>query len=406
MKKLPHRFDKHIYERSRNVIAQGALTNSRRPECFVWGSYPTHLVSSQGCRTIDTSGHSYIDFIMGLGSSILGHAHPEVVEAVRAQAYRGFNHSLGSELEVKMGEKLSELFPFIKRVKLLKTGTEACLASIRIARGYTKRWKVLSAGYHGWGDEFISLTPPATGIGPHSQMSTFQHLDQITEDVAAVIIEPVQTDFSESRIEYLRQLRDVCSERGVMLIFDEIITGFRVPKYSVASMIGVQPDLILFGKAIGGGLPLSVVGGSAEIMEGSDYFVSSTFAGEQLSIAAGLKTIELLQTKYDIGRLWKRSAAFINYFNAICPEKIGIQGYPTRGVFVSHNPLDKALLFEAGIESGLLFGSSFFTSFAHLDTFDLVESICFDILNRLKRGELNLIGQPPVSPFAERIRNN
>lgn len=391
------------YRRAQDVIAHGSLTNSKRPECLVKGVYPTHVVSGQGCYLRDFDGNRYIDFIGGLGSSILGYANTQITEAICNQALKGTVFSLASTLEVEVAEKLQEVIPFIERVRFLKTGTEACMASLKIARAYTGRTKVLSEGYHGWSDPFVSLTSPALGVPSDQNIDKYLDVSHIDDKTAAVIVEPVMTDMSENRKQWLIQVREKCTQVGALLIFDEIITGFRVPKYTVSHYWRVTPDIICLGKAIANGMPLSVVAGNRKVMECGEYFVSSTFAGETLSLAAAFKTIVLLQSKYSLLELWENANAFCIAFNKIFPEKLTIEGYGTRGVFKGDEKT-KALFWQEACRAGIIFGPSFFFNFSHIGVVDQVLSTCSDILLRLKTGSVTLDGELPRSPFSQMVR--
>lgn len=398
---------RELRDRANNAIAHGALTNSKRPSCFVDGVYPTHVSRGSECFLWDTDGKRYFDFIGGLGSCILGYANEEVIKPVVSALYSGSSLSLPSSLEVETAERIKEVIPFVDQVRFLKTGSEACSAAIRIARAHTGKSGVLSHGYHGWHDEFTSLTPPGIGIPRVFEYTgTLDTAEPDLDGVGAVIIEPVGTDFSEKRFKWLQTLREHCTKNGTLLIFDEVITGFRVPKYIVANYSGITPDIICLGKAIANGMPLSVVGGKKEIMSGKDYFVSSTFAGEMGSLAAAKKTIELLMTnKYDLNQLWKHGADFISRFNSFWPETLRIVGYPTRGVFEG-DPLTKALFWQEACKAGIIFGSSFFFHFGHIGKEELVLSACGDIFGRLKTNEIKLEGEMPASPFSAKVRGN
>lgn len=400
----PTDFRYHI--RAQDCIAQSALTNSKRVECLVKGVYPTHLTHGLGCYVWDPRGKSYIDFICGLGTNILGYGDSEIAQVIADRARLGASLSLGTPLELDAAEKIKEILPFVDQVKFLKTGTEACLAALRIARAKTKRTGVLSQGYHGWSDEFVSLSPPGIGVPRvfHESTASLGSFESgELEDIAAVIVEPVMTDATEERIAWLRKLRQKCTESGTLLIFDEIITGFRYPKFAASEYYGITPDLICLGKAIGNGMPLSVVAGKKDVMSCDEYFVSSTFAGETLSLAAAHKTMTLLQTKYDLYHLWEKGAQFINRFNAMWPGQISIQGYPSRGVFTG-DPMTKALFWQEAVKAGILFGPSWFFNFKHIEVMDEVLSTCQDIILRLKTNSVKLEGELPSSPFAQRMR--
>lgn len=390
-----------LLNRQERAIAQGSLTNSKRPTCFVKGVYPTHLERSRGCYVWDHNGNQYIDFIAGLGSSILGYANEEVSQAIVQQLKKGTTFSLATELEVEAAEKVKECFPWVEKVRFLKTGTEACLAAVKIARTYSGYDHIYSDGYHGWSDEFTSLTPPALGVP--RDLRTITKGDFPPAGTAGVIIEPVNLEASPARTERLKEIRKRCDETKTPLIFDEIITGFRYPKFGACNQTGIEPDLICLGKAIANGMPLAVVAGKGKIMECDEYFVSSTFAGETLSLAAAIKTMSLLQTKYDLNDLWDKGAQFLYKFNSIWPDGVWIEGYPTRGVFKG-DLMNRALFMQESCKAGMLFGPSFFFNFSHIDVMDTVLSSCQSILGRIKTGSVTLEGELPQAPFSSKAR--
>jgi len=386
-----------------DAIHNGALTNSKRPSCFVQGIYPTHVTRGEDCFLYDVDGKRYIDFIAALGTNLVGYSNPQLNEAIVKQLQKGTVYSLSSTLEVEAAEKLKELFPFVGKVRFLKTGTDAASASLRIAMAHTGRSKVLSHGYHGWSDAFVSLTPPGVGVPPQPNMLTLSSLDQIDETVACVIVEPVITELTSDRTQYLAALKEKCKLNGALLIFDEIITGFRFPNYSYSAFSGVHPDIILLGKCIGGGLPLSVVATKPGIGEGKDWFISSTFAGDTIALAGMMKLIELLKNKFSLQTLWEFGARFQQEFNAIAPEIIKIDGYPTRGVFVA-SQLNKGLFFQEACRAGMIFGPSFFYNFSHIKMNEIVLSSCTDIITRIKNKQVTLEGELPKAPFAQQVR--
>ncbi len=401
-----------LQDKANRLIAQGALTNSKRPETFVKGVYPTHLKKGKGCYVWDYDDKRYIDFITGLGSNIIGYAHEDVNKAMAERMELGSTLSLSTEEELILAEKIRILFPFVDCMKFLKTGTEACSAAVKIARAYKGRKTILSEGYHGWADGFVSLTPPGIGI---KDVFNFEKLDTgkcgyespadfELFDVAAVIVEPILTELSEDRILFLKSLQNSCNAAGALLIFDEVITGFRFPKFSVSNYLGIEPDLIILGKAIANGMPLSLVAGKKEIMNCDEYFVSSTFAGETLSLVAASKTIDLLRSKYSLDDLWDQGEDWKNEFNSIWPDKIRIEGYGTRGRF-DGDPLTKALFFQEAVHAGMLFGPSWFFNFPLAEKSKITLDTVGDILCRIKSGNVRLKGEMPRSPFAERMRH-
>lgn len=392
-------------KRARNCIAQGALTNSKRPESFVQGVYPTHLLKGEGGRVQDTTGRWYFDFVCGLGTNLLGYGHTVVTEAAYKALKDGATLSLSSTAELDLGERVREMMPFVERVKLLKSGSEGCTAALRIARAFTGRGLVLTEGYHGWHDEFVHMQPPALGVVGQFALRRLDDLSQVGPAVAAVIVEPVITDYGPDRIAWLKRLRAECTRHGVVLIFDETITGLRFPGYSVAAWSGVTPDLIIFGKAVANGLPLSIVGGRAEIMDCGEYFVSSSFAGERVSISAACATLKLLQTRYDLQTLWESGREFQRRFNQLLePHGVSIEGYPTRGVLAG-TPLQKGLFMQEAIKAGLLFGASWFYAFPHIYDMDAIFSTIKNVALKLSTGNVRLEGKLPQSPFAQKMRD-
>lgn len=399
-----NKLDDSYQDRALKCIAQGALTNSKRPECLVRGVYPTHLEKGKGCHVWDFKGNKYIDFICGLGTNLIGYGDDLITRAAYNSMVDGSCLSLSSTLEIKFAEKIKELFPSIELLRVLKTGSEAALASLRIARAYNGRDDVLSEGYHGQGDEFTSLHPPAHGILQHFSIKKFTTIDQINKSTSAVIIEPVSLNWGLDRIEYLRQIRQKCTEHNVVLIFDEIITGFRWPRYSVSNFYDIYPDLILLGKAMGNGFPIAIVGGKKTIMNCNEYFVSSTYAGERPSMAASLEVIKILNSKKRIDDLWDKGEKFYQVFNEYSRDTtIHLAGYPARGLF-SGDDLERAYFFQEGIKAGLLFGPSWFFNFCHIDVMDEVLLTCRDIFYKIKHGMVKLEGQLPFKPFAQNVR--
>lgn len=393
------------HKRAQSVIAHGALTNSKRPETFIKGVYPTHLARGKGAFVWDTNGQRYLDLIGANGTSLFGYAWEGILQAVNFQHRLGSLLSLGSKLEVEAAEKLQQLFPFVKRLRFLKTGSEACSAALTIARAATGRKGVLSMGYHGWHQEFTSLTKPAHGIPQYDHERHIYkwdgNLDTIDRSYAAVIIEPVELDWSDDRRRFLQELREHCMETQTVLIFDEVITGFRFPRYSVSEWAKIRPDLIILGKAMAGGLPLAVVGGQEDIMECEDeYFVSSTYAGDTLALAAFVRTCDALINEFRIDELWAEGQNFIDHFN-LCAEGLDLRaiGYPTRGVFQG---ADRDLFYQEACKAGVLVGPSWFYNFAHMEhDFDgTMQEILWKVKQRPK-----LMGESSRSPFASQLRS-
>lgn len=396
-----------MWKRAQESIAQGALTNSKHPRSFVGGISPTHCIGGNGVHLTTAENGEFLDYMCALGANLVGYGNAQIGTAIHRQMLFGITHSLPTTIEIAAANSIKQIAPFAERVKFLKTGTDAAVASLKIARAYTGRKQVLSDGYHGWSDEFVSLTPPALGCVGGDFIHKLSDLSQITSDTAAVIIEAVVTDWSPERGAYLQKLRERCTQVGAMLIFDEIITGLRFPSFTVARHFNIDPDIMLLGKALGGGLPLSAVLGKAKVMDG-DYFVSSTFAGETLSLAAMMEMLRLLMTspRYRLQDLWEAGAIFQERFNAIDPGVIKIEGYPTRGRFVTPDSYTWALFLQEMALAKILFCKSFFFAFGHAQHTDMVIRVAHDVIGRIRRGAVQLKGEPPVEPFAARVRGN
>jgi len=399
-----------ILSRANRSIAQGALTNSKHPESLLYGAYPTHVKYGHGSHLYAESDRRYLDYICGLGTNLFGYGNDAITREISKALYGGFSHSLPTYHEVEAAESLKQLFPFVERWKFSKTGALACAAAVKIARAANPKEEMLclSDGYHGDDDQFISLTPPAKGVPPQSGIEKLDlnfNEEQIKR-ASCVIIEPVVTDDSRMRIEWLKSLRTLCDRYKTLLIFDEVITGFRYKKYSVSNFTGITPDLIVIGKAMANGMPLAAVGGKADIMDDRGYFVSSTYAGEVLSLVACKKVVDLLlrDSKYDLNHLWNMGEHFKTEFNRMMPT-VRIDGYGTRGVF-SGEPEQIAIFFQEMAKADILFCKSWFYNFGHIPHQDSVLDCISTISEKMSRNEIPLKYPIPKTPFSMEVRKN
>lgn len=384
--------ENEFLSRSRKVLAQGETgTNSKRPSQFIEGIYPTHVAKGDRCYLYDLSGKRYLDFISGLGTNLLGYSHPKIVEAVVSQLKKGGpSYSLPHHLEVEVAEMITDLIPHMEKMRFLKTGNEATLAAVRIARALNGKKMIINEGYHGHGDLWTSLTPPALGIKDQFNIMTIADVKQNE------ITEPVMMDMTSSRKEYLKLVRERCN----VLIFDEIVTGFRVPKYTVSQYWEIIPNLTCLGKAIANGFPLSVVGGKKEIMDCGEYFISSTFSGETLSLAACKATIEELKQK-SLDDLYFYANRIQDKFNEICkPIGTKLQGYGTRAMLNTEHE-NTWLVMQEMCKSGVLLGKAWFYGFSHMEE-EIEESflnLLTDCVNKISLGKVKLEGKPPKETF-------
>jgi glutamate-1-semialdehyde 2,1-aminomutase len=309
------------FERAKRVIPGGVNSPVRAFRSV--GGTPVFVKSADGCMLVDVDGNAYIDYVMSWGPLILGHAHPQVVAAIRDAAVRGTSYGAPTEAETELAELVIAMVPSIDRVRFCSSGTEATMSALRLARGFTGRAKVIKfAGcYHGHGDAFLisagsgALTngvPDSPGITEGVARDTIvvdyndvdglrAAFEQHGEEIAAVIVEPYVGNMGLvlPLPAFLPALRELTQRYGSVLIFDEVMTGFRVAPGGVQEREGITPDLTTLGKIIGGGLPVGAFGGRADIMaqlspEGPVY-QAGTLSGNPLAMAAGLATLRGLQ---------------------------------------------------------------------------------------------------------------
>lgn len=404
MGKVRHK-DFDFSRRSDEVIAQGCLTNSKSPKCLINGVYPTHVSHAKDSFLYCKNNDRFIDFIGGLGTNLLGYANKELLIVAQNEMLKGQCYSLASKTEVIAAERFRDAFR-MEKWKFMKSGTEACMAAVKMARAYTNRNFVLSDGYHGWSNEFINakMAPPGHGVPDQVYIDKLEDIQQINKNIAAVIIEPVVLDHSVNRIKYLHQLRDRCTQTGTVLIYDEVITGGRYQKLSVSNFTDIRPDLIVLGKAVANGFPLAAVGGLKDILDG-DYFVSGTYAGENVSLAVATKVLKLLMDKqdYDLELLWGHGQTFLDEFNTIWPEKIYLAGYPTRARFQGFDEYIH-VFWQQACKSKILFGPSWFFNFPHIELDKFVIEHCKDILSLMKIELPALEGETPCKPISNKLR--
>jgi glutamate-1-semialdehyde 2,1-aminomutase len=334
--------NEELFARARRLMPGGVSSPVRAFKAV--GGTPYFVAEGKGARVKDVEGNAFIDYVQSYGASILGHAHPRVVEALREQAGKGTSFGAPTEPELRLAELICERVPGVEMVRFVSTGAEATAAAVRIARAATGRDKVMvfEGCYHGSSDQFLFLRSVRGAVVPSSKgvpaalarnlvLCPYNAEPVLERDVACVIVEPVAANMGlvAPADGWLATLRAACDNAGALLIFDEVITGFRLGPAGASGLFNVRPDLWCFGKVIGGGLPLAAVAGGRDLLgllapEGPVY-QAGTLSGNPLAAAAGVAVLESLdpgsyaELERKVGRLAKG-----------LEEAVGSRGLPVR----------------------------------------------------------------------------
>jgi len=374
-----------LYNRALGLIPSVTQTLAKGPGQWVNGIAPKYLAKGKGSHVWDVDGNEYIDFMMAVGPLSLGYCYPKVDEAVKKQLEDGITFSMMHPLEVEVAELMRDIIPNAEAVRYSKTGADATSAAVRLARAYTGKNKILCCGYHGWHDWYISVTARNYGIPEAVQaMSyTFNYNDidsvknSLDDDVAAIILEPVV--FEEPKDNFLQNLAALCEEKGIILIFDEMWTGFRMALGGAQQYFGITPDLATFSKAVANGMPISILTGKRKIMDlaENDIFFYTTFGGEALSLAAVKATVKEIREQEVIKFLASQGKKLKDGYNEIAKnlalDFTRMTGYNWRSVVQfdakAGDPLvQKSLMQQEMIKRGVLWQGFFNMSFSHSDT--------------------------------------
>lgn len=412
-----------LYERAINLIPSVTQTLAKGPGQWVKGIAPKYLVKGKGSHVWDVDGNEFIDYMMGVGPLSLGYSYPSVDEAIKKQLEDGITFSMMHPLEVEVAEMIHQIIPNADMVRYSKTGADVTSAAVRLARSYTGKNKILCCGYHGWHDWYIAVTARNNGIPEAVQAIsfTFNYNDidsvknSIDDDVAAIILEPVV--FAEPKDNFLHKVADLCKEKNIILIFDEMWTGFRMALGGAQEYFGIVPDLATYSKAIANGMPISVLTGKKEIMQlaDEDIFFYTTFGGEALSLAATKATIQELKEKDVPKFLVQQGKKLKDGYNEIA-KKLKIEstkaiGYYWRSMATFDekfgDPLiQKSIMQQEMIKRGVLWQGFFNMSFSHSDedvnyTLQALEESLFVLKNAIEKNNLKetLKGEPVVPVF-------
>ena len=333
-----------LYARAQKLMPGGV--NSPLRACRYVQSEPVFIDNAEGAYLFDVDGRKYVDYVFSWGPQILGHQDPAVSKAAHAAIDKGSSYGAPCYAEVALAEEIAKLIPSMEMMRMVSSGTEATMSALRLARGYTGRDKFVKfiGNYHGHADAFLAAAGSAAAVVPgtpgvpeevtsHTLLAQYNDLNAVKAlfvehgaDIACVIVEPAAGNMGLvlPKEGFLQGLRDLCTEHGAVLIFDEVITGFRFSLGGAQARFGVTPDLTTLGKIIGGGFPVGCYGGKAEIMERmapcGGVFQAGTLSGNPVAMAAGLATLKRLQ-ECDYDALEAKTASLAEELTAIMREK-------------------------------------------------------------------------------------
>jgi len=347
---MNHTKSSQLFAAAKEIIPGGVNSPVRAFKSV--GADPVFITRAAGSHIFDADGNDYIDYVGSWGPMILGHCHPDVVAAVKKTAESGCSFGAPTELEIRLAEMVIDAVPSIEMVRMVSSGTEATMSAIRLARGYTCRDKIMkfSGCYHGHSDALLVKAgsgaatfgvPDSPGVpqdfAKHTLTAAFNSLDSVKRlisenkgQIACIIIEPIAGNMGTVPPQpgFLEGLRQLCSDEGMVLIFDEVMSGFRVALGGAQEVYGVTPDMTTLGKIIGGGLPVGAFGGKKEIMSllspSGGVYQAGTLSGNPLAMAAGIATLKLLQQPGFYQQLEEKSA----YLAAGIAKAARDAGYP------------------------------------------------------------------------------
>lgn len=326
-----------LFEEARRLIPGGSQTINKRPNPAVLGETPIYVERARGCRVWDVDGNEFIDYVQALGPITLGYCDPAVDAAVREQLDKGMLSGLLYPLEVEVAREIIDAVPCAEMVRFFKSGAEATSAAARVARAFTEREKIVHYGYHGWHDNWTAeRNDGGVPKALESCLLSFRYndldslravFDAHPEDIAAVMMVATQT--TPPAEGFLQGVRQLCDERGALLIFDEIVTGFRLARGGAQEFFGVTPDLACFAKGIANGMPLAALVGKREVMQIMErLIISTTYGGEALSLAVARACLRIYRNPNVFKHLWTMGERLMAGINAAAQT----HGVPARCV--------------------------------------------------------------------------
>ncbi len=400
-----------LLERAEKSIPLGTQTFSKSKTQFPYGISPYFIDRGEGSHVWDVDGNEYIDCINGLAAITLGYNDPDVNKAVKEQLEKGTIFSLAHPIEMQVAEKIIEMVPCAEKVRFGKNGSDATSGAIRLARAYTGKEHVLVCGYHGWQDWYIGSTPRHIGVPECTRQLThafeYNNLDSLKEkleelkgQVAAVILEPMNVKFPDKG--FLEGVKDLTHQHDALLIFDEVVTGFRNANGGAQEYFGVVPDLASLGKGLANGYPLSAVVGRAEIMNMmEEVYFSFTYGGETLSLAAALASLTKLQTHNVIEEVSKKGQRLKDQVNNLIQtnnlgDVLSVSGHPAWSFLIikDHEEYDnftiRTFFMQEMMDNGVLTLGSHLLSYAHSEEdIDVIIQSYQSFLEKLASGIQN-----------------
>ena len=386
--KKTYNISEKLLVRAEQSIPLGTQTFSKSKTQFPYGISPYFIERGNGSHVWDVDGNEYIDFINGLGAITLGHNDPDVSHAVKKQMEKGTIFSLAHPIEMHVAEKIIEMVPCAEKVRFGKNGSDATAGAIRLARAYTGKDHILVCGYHGWQDWYIGSTPRHLGVPEVIRALThpFEYnnlesletkLEELKGQVAAVVLEPMNITVPDEG--FLEGVKNLTHQHNALLIFDEVVTGFRNANGGAQEYFGVLPDLACIGKGLANGYPLSAIVGRADIMDMMEkVYFSFTYGGETLSLAAALASLNKLQTENVIESMSIKGQRLMAEVNALIlkyklEETLSVSGHPTWSFLIikDHGSFDnfttRTFFMQEMLDNGILTLGSHLLSYAHSD---------------------------------------
>jgi len=414
-----------LRDRCLDLIPGCAQTNSKAPSGFVQGITPTHVERGEGSHVWDVDGNEYVDHPMGRGPVVLGHGYPEVADAVADRARAGTAFSLPHPLQVEVAERIRELVPAAERVRFAKNGHDATALSSRLARAYTDRDVIATQGYHGWSDVWMGEAPGVPdAVAALTESFAYNDLDGLErifaahpDDVAGVVMTPVA--FTPPEDGFLEGVRDLCDEHGAVLVFDEVVTGFRLAPGGAGEFFGVDPDLVCFAKAVANGFPLAGLAGRGDVMDllEEEVYFSLTYGGEAVGLAAAAATLSVMADEPVHDRLFETGRELRDGYNRIAAEaglgdRTDCAGYPPLSTVrfdgFADDTAAESLFMQECIKRGVLFDAIHLPSYSHTDsdvayTLDVYRTAMAELADAVEAGDV--AGRLEGTPVGTSVRD-